>query len=413
MNAPAQSNPCPAVRALASRYLDGRLSAPSRARVHAHLKECGACLDTYRSLQRLSTMARSLPRAAAPADLARRVRRTVSERRQETLAHLDLGTAPAPVTTASTPHIHMTRVPWRAIAIAAAVVATVSASLFAGYKLGRMEERGDTESLLAQLRTDRDRFADQLINAQGSQGSLQAPPRDDLAHGSSTKRQPALTEVDPGIWKPYREQGFRPEQFVRSAQSLWSDLASYEQLDPEVRRPLLTAQLACFDLPTQARVYERISSSGQATDAGLDEIARFVLALSTMLESENTAFEPATLLGSKDPFSTLPTGLSSSFGRLSMSEFEPRIEESVRLACTSGSAADPDVLNRVRGLLKVKSLYVGGELASEAQSMFTIYLSKTTRTNTVGWRISEDGEQQVVEESSTSSTDVPSASDGN
>ncbi|MBL8898909.1 MAG: zf-HC2 domain-containing protein [Planctomycetes bacterium] len=395
MNAPAPSNPCSAVRDLASRYLDGRLSAPSRARVHAHLKECGDCLETYRSLQRLSTLARALPRADVPADLARRVRRTVSERRQQTLAHLQLDEAPlAPAKDRAA-----LRLPWRGIAAAAVLVASCSAALFAGYKLGRQDERGETDQLIADLREDRDRFAELAIN-QGRDGVPPAPraPRGDLADAPERARTPLVQEIDPGILQPYREKGFQPEHFVRSAHSLWSDLRSFDQLDPEVRRPLLSAQLSCFDLPSQVAIYDQLASTGAPQSDELAEVIAFVRRLSQQLERSTDELVPSRLLGSADPFAALPVSLVEAVPPSRTRIADERIEEILR----ASGETNPSVLERVRSAMAVKQAFVGGEMNSDLQSTLIIQIVRTEQTNVR--RVFENGKEVRREESSTSST---------
>ncbi|MBK9384556.1 MAG: zf-HC2 domain-containing protein [Planctomycetes bacterium] len=389
MNAPAPSNPCSAVRALASRYLDGRLSASSRARVHAHLKECGDCLETYRSLQRLSTLARALPRAEVPADLARRVRRTVSERRQQTLAHLHLDEAPlAPARERA-----VLRLPWRGIAAAAVLVASCSAALLAGYRLGRMDERGETEELIVGLRIERDRFADQLIN----ESSALRPTPGELAQTPERSREPRVREIDQGILQPYRERGFQPEHFVRSARSLWSDLSSFDQLDPQVRRPLLSAQLSCFDLPSQVAIYDQLASTGAPQNDELAEVIAFVRRLSHELESSGGELVPSRLLGSADPFAALPVSFVEAVPPSPVRLAEERIAESLR-AC---GETDPSVLDRVHRAMLVKHAYVGGAVASEEQSALVIKIVRTVKTEVR--HVVENG-KEVREESITSST---------
>lgn len=397
MNAPAPSNPCSAVRELASRYLDGRLSAPSRARVHAHLKECGDCLDTYRSLKRLSTFARALPRAEVPADLARRVRRTVSERRQQTLAHLQLDEAPL----APPRERAALRLPWRGIAAAAVLVASCSAALLAGYKLGREEERGETEGLIAGLLADRDRFAELYINhGRGSGAAEPRPPQGNLARvPPEPAREPLIQEIDPGILQPYRERGFQPEHFVRSARALWSDLRSFDQLDPQLRRPLLSAQLACFDLPSQVAIYDQLASAGAPQSEVFAEVITFVRSLSRELESTSGELEPRGLLGNADPFAALPVSLVEAVPPSPLLLERERIEEIVRRAC---GETDPSVLDRVRRAMLVKQAYVGGAFASEAQCELVIEIVRTEKTEVR--RVIENGKEVRREESTTRTT---------
>jgi hypothetical protein len=318
------------------------------------------------------------------------VRRTVSERRQQTLAHLQLDEAPV----APTRERVTLRLPWRGSAAAAVLVASCSAALLAGYRLGRQDERGETEELIAGLRVERDRFADQVING----SSVLRPAPGDLAQAPERSREPQVREIDPGILRPYREKGFQPEHFVRSARSLWSDLSSFDQLDPELRRPLLSAQLSCFDLPSQVAIYDQLASNGAPQNDELAEVIAFVRRLSQQLESSGDELVPSRLLGSADPFAALPMSLVEAVPPAPLHVSDQRIEESLRAT----GATDPYVLDRLHRAMLVKHAYVGGAVASEDQSALVIKIVRTEKTEVR--RVIENGKEVRRAESTSSST---------
>lgn len=74
---------CEKIQDLLSEYLDSELSEEERTRVAEHVSECETCAEELRTMQRTVATLHSLPRHAAPADMADRVRRELEQESRE------------------------------------------------------------------------------------------------------------------------------------------------------------------------------------------------------------------------------------------------------------------------------------------------------------------------------------------
>ncbi len=72
------TNPCERVRARASGFLDGRLTAPARAVVQRHLHGCQRCLEELQAMARLSRTTHNLPPFRIADGMASRLRRQLA-----------------------------------------------------------------------------------------------------------------------------------------------------------------------------------------------------------------------------------------------------------------------------------------------------------------------------------------------
>lgn len=72
------TNPCERVRARASGFLDGRLTAPARAAVQRHLHGCPRCLEELQAMARLSRATHNLPPFRIADGMASRLRRQLA-----------------------------------------------------------------------------------------------------------------------------------------------------------------------------------------------------------------------------------------------------------------------------------------------------------------------------------------------
>ena len=72
--------PCQKANANLSCYLDGALDAGLRRQVALHLQQCAGCRREYSALQVTRSMTHSLGRVEPPAELARALRVTISQR---------------------------------------------------------------------------------------------------------------------------------------------------------------------------------------------------------------------------------------------------------------------------------------------------------------------------------------------
>ena len=220
MNVP--TNDCQTVRESAGEFLDGRLERSARDQIRAHLGSCDPCKAEFRVLHRLSQLAARQPVIAPPHELADRVRGVLHQRRGSVLARL------------GTPRI---KTAWTRVA--AAVLLLPSAATV-GYLLGRESQDAPTTTV-----------------AETHSGVTTPPEAQPISHTGGNSESPGLRPVDP--LKAYKDEGFKPELFIRAGRQLLADL-NLDRLDPDISASLVQSELDYFDLGEQANRFLAVDS---------------------------------------------------------------------------------------------------------------------------------------------------------
>jgi hypothetical protein len=175
---------CDEVRELLSEHLLGTLEGPEDLEVRRHLRGCAACREDRMKLEEgVSALSRAVHDEEPPAELRERVLRTLGEEWEET------GRLPA--TPAASQRGSRERSPWRALAVAAAVILIVGSAAF-----------GFTQAHTASLATADAQSYRNLLTALGGKefriGKLQ-PTKGSTIHG-----QVLIYDGDPsGDWSSW------------------------------------------------------------------------------------------------------------------------------------------------------------------------------------------------------------------
>ena len=175
---------CDEVRELLPEHLLGTLEGPEDLEVRRHLRGCAACREERTKLEEgVSALSRAVHDEEPPAELRDRVLRTLGEEWE------DSGRVPA--TPVSSPRGSRERSPWRALAVAAAVIVLVGSVGF-----------GFAESHRATLATANAHSYESLLSALGGKefriGTLRS------ADGSTMHGQVLIYDGDPsGDWSSW------------------------------------------------------------------------------------------------------------------------------------------------------------------------------------------------------------------
>lgn len=232
---------CETVRTVSTLWLDRRLSESARQRVDDHLRKCSDCRGEYRELLRLSKATRALPRAAPKPGAAFRA-----------------------LATAAAPAAHARWRPWLAAAAGLVVLLSLAAAYRIGIERGRREER--TNAAIASIPA-----------AMAAPVSVPAPV------ASARDAAPiAAPVVEPVVAPSAAPPPAGSTRYARAACGLLADLAAIEEVEPELRVPLLGSQLRAFDLPAW------VARAGVADEPG-HELITLMRDLDAALASRDTA----------------------------------------------------------------------------------------------------------------------------